>query len=229
MKKKILTLFVALMTIASGAQAQDGTHYGHEYVDMGISLLPNVKWATVDIPGEATFDDSTNPWISGKWRFPTRMEWINLIAYCSQSYNSATKTLTLKYGDKTLTFENVEEGTIYWTGDEPYEYTTYIPGSGDNGYVTKYLPYYVKFENGKFSSPKYDYNVTSTNTNGRVRLVATIGKVVISDVPDGWTVNGMYPTDGKVSVEMGSKLTVVPGMIPAGKKIKSIRLDPVTE
>ncbi|MBQ6681247.1 MAG: hypothetical protein IJM78_03345, partial [Prevotella sp.] len=190
---------------------------------------PNVKWATVDIPGEATFDDSTNPWISGKWRFPTRMEWINLIAYCSQSYNSATKTLTLKYGDKTLTFENVEEGTIYWTGDEPYEYTTYIPGSGDNGYVTKYLPYYVKFENGKFSSPKYDYNVTSTNTNGRVRLVATIGKVVISDVPDGWTVNGMYPTDGKVSVEMGSKLTVVPGMIPAGKKIKSIRLDPVTE
>lgn len=217
MKKKIVTLLLALVAIASGAQAQDGTHYGHEYVDMGIGMMPNVKWATVDGLDKVTFADSNNPWVSGKWRFPTKMEWVNLIAYCSQSYNSATKTLTFKYGDKTLTFDNVEEGTIYWAGDEP------------NENLGKYLPYFVKFENGKFSSPTTNSNVTITNTSGRVRLVATIGTVVISDVPDGWTVNGMYPTDGKVSVEMGEKLTVVPGMIPAGKKIKSIRLDPVTE
>ena len=226
MKKKIFALAVAAMAVL-GAQAQN-------YLDMEISSLPNLKWATED-SGSGTFNDSEVNW-GGKWRFPTLEEWKNLLDACSQSYDSTTKTLTLKYGygDKILTFKDVEEGTIYWAGDEPYAWTTttYIAGQG-NVKVTTYYPSYVKFEDGKFVSCRgafegYVDKVSISNTNGRVRPVATMGKVVISDIPDGWTVNGMAPTDGKVSVDTGSKLTVVPGQTP-GKKIKSIRLDPVTE
>ena len=226
MKKKIFAFAVAVMAVM-GAQAQD-------YLDMEISSLPNLKWATEDISGSRTFSNSEVNW-GGKWRFPTLEEWKNLLDACSQSYDSTTKTLTLKYYGKILTFKDVEEGTIYWAGDEPYAWitNTYDYASGQYVTYTTYYPSYVKFKDSEFDLCRgqfegYVDKVTISNTNGRVRPVATMGKVVISDIPDGWTVNGMAPTDGKVSVDAGSKLTVVPGQTP-GKKIKSIRLEPITE
>lgn len=46
MKKRIFTILVTLMAIASGAQAQT-THNGHEYVDLG--LPSGILWATMNV------------------------------------------------------------------------------------------------------------------------------------------------------------------------------------
>jgi hypothetical protein len=48
----------------------------------------------------------------------------------------------------------------------------------------------------------------------------------ISDIPAGWKVNDKIPSEGKVSVTKGAKVVVIPANIPAGKKIKSIKLVP---
>ena len=45
----------------------------------------------------------------------------------------------------------------------------------------------------------------------------------VSNIPDGWKVNGQTPSGGSVSVEVGSAVTVTPANIPAGKQIKSIK------
>jgi hypothetical protein len=48
----------------------------------------------------------------------------------------------------------------------------------------------------------------------------------ISDIPDGWEVNGVTPTNGNVFVIPGESVTVTPQNVPLGKKIKSIKLVP---
>ena len=45
----------------------------------------------------------------------------------------------------------------------------------------------------------------------------------VSNIPDGWKVNGQTPSGGSVSVEVGGAVTVTPANIPAGKQIKSIK------
>jgi hypothetical protein len=49
-------------------------------------------------------------------------------------------------------------------------------------------------------------------------------KAIISNIPDGWTVNGETPTDGSVFVEVGDAVTVKPANIPSGKQVKSIKV-----
>ena len=49
-------------------------------------------------------------------------------------------------------------------------------------------------------------------------------KAIISNIPDGWTVNGETPTDGNAFVEVGDAVTVKPANIPSGKQVKSIKV-----
>ena len=49
-------------------------------------------------------------------------------------------------------------------------------------------------------------------------------KAIISNIPDGWTVNGDTPTDGNAFVEVGDAVTVKPANIPSGKQVKSIKV-----
>lgn len=46
----------------------------------------------------------------------------------------------------------------------------------------------------------------------------------ISNIPEGWKVNGNTVTGGSVTVEEGDKVTFTPANIPAGKKVKSIKV-----
>ena len=246
MKKKIVTLLLALVAIASGAQAQN-KYRGHEYVDMGLS----VYWATQNVGSyfwgqtdsnvyeygfkspytrynadDKTYkllpeDDAAHVNWGGSWRMPSMGDLSVLISITTCSYDSAKKILTLtsKYTGNSITFNNVEDGDII------------IMSNGISSSFYDY-PYFVRFKNGNLEGYQgmdvYPLN-TVKRANGYypVRAVCSLQTVTISNVPEGWKVNGMEPTNGSVEVVAGERIVAVPANIPAGKKIKSIKLEPV--
>lgn len=247
MKKKILTLAIALMAIASGAQAQN-KYRGHEYVDMGTT----VYWATQNVGSyfwgqtdsnvyeygfkspyarynadDKTYtllpeDDAAHVNWGGLWRMPSSGDLYSLISSTTCSYDSATKILTLtsKSTGNSITFENVEdEDIIIMSSDISSSFYDY--------------PHFVMFKNGKLEHYQgmdvYPLNTVKRATrNYPVRAVCgPLQTVTIFNVPEGWKVNGMEPTNGSVKVVAGDRIVAEPANIPAGKKIKSIKLEPV--
>ena len=246
MNKKIFSIIVALMAIASGAQAQNSID-GHAYVDLGLpsgtlwatmnvgaSSITDVgdkfAWGETETKSEFTWDnykwkdqnktslslsdDAAYVNWSDKWCMPTKAQVEELMSKCTISYNATENnpgtTLTGPNG-KTIFFPAwiATKWGAYWTSD----YYGIVSGYPDAYYLLIYNDsknYYV--------SHKSCYNL------GMIRPV--VRTKTISDIPDGWTVNGLTPIDGKVNVRVGKKVKVTPANLPVGKKVKSIKLVP---
>lgn len=249
MKKKIVTLLLALVAIASGAQAQN-TYLGHEYVDLGLpsgtlwakeNLSGLYKWGETKPYTPGTYKFGTDPYTrynsddgltelldtdnaalvqwGGAWDMPTGAQVCELFSSDNTTinYDSNKITVTSKQNGNSISFD--------WSGsdDAPIlfsktrsDWLFCYEEANSFGVVAPiiYQPYQT-------------YPVSRQNTYSVIRPVVKLYNYTISDVPEGWTVNGITPTDGKVTVTGGEKVTVVPANIPEGKRVKSIRLEPV--
>lgn len=226
MKKKNFTTIVALLSLILGAQAQNLAN-GHEYVDLG--LPSGTLWATEDamsIPLSNIYKMSnTSIGWGAQWILPTESQIRELYENCTRKRVDDEYTFVSKINGKSIkifrTYTNYE-GTITRTYCYPIVglrkeewgtytssyYPDYLSGSILQGYDTGADIAFIRpvidskcIKNGKFCS-------------------------AISDIPDGWEVNDVTPTNGNVFVIPGESVTVTPQNVPLGKKIKSIKLVP---
>ncbi len=249
MKKKIFALAVAAMAVL-GAQAQN-TYRGHEYVNLGLpsgtlwakeNLSGLYKWGETEPYTPGTYKFGTSPYTrynnddglmelldtdnaalvhwGGAWDMPT-------VAQVNELFSSANTTINYDSSSKKITVTSKTNGnsiSFDWSGgdDAPILFSK-------NRYNWIFC-YEEKFSSvvGQAAADPYQATPMSRqNTYSVIRPVVKLYNYTISDVPEGWTVNGITPTDGKVTVTGGEKVTVVPANIPEGKRVKSIRLEPV--
>jgi hypothetical protein len=226
MKKKIFTTIVALLSLILGAQAQNLAN-GHEYVDLG--LPSGTLWATEDAMSVTISNiphvSSTHIGWGAQWILPTESQIRELYENCTRKVVDDEYTFVSKINGKSIkifrTYTNYE-GTITRT----YYYP--IVGLRKEEWGTHTTSYYPSYLSGSIYQG-YD-------TGADIAFIRPIidgerikdGKIcnVISNIPDGWKVNGETPTDGKVFVAPDEAVTVTPDNIPLGKKIKSIKLVP---
>lgn len=246
MKKKIITMMVALMAIASGAQAQVNAN-GHALVDLG--LPSGTMWATMNIGassptasgdhfawGEtetkssftagtytasninhdltAEEDVATVKW-GGDWRMPTREEFQELIDNCDKepiitNYRFSGWKLTSKLNNNSII----------------------LPTTGSNGEASISGNYWSKDYINETKEGQLFFNSTDIFVDKNYRehgyavravIIKTMPTKTISNIPNGWKVNGKTPTNGSVAINVGVAVTVTPANIPAGKKISSIK------
>ena len=227
MKKKIFTTIVALLSIVLGAQAQNKLN-GHEYVDLG--LPSGTLWATEDasenVPISSIYKVSNNSigWGS-QWTLPTESQIRELYENCTRKVVDDEYTFVSKINGKSIKIFRTYtkyEGGIPRTYSYPIVGLRKIDGTGtytSDSYFLMSGSIFNGYGNGAdiaFIRPIID--------GERIKD----GKIcnVISNIPDGWKVNGETPTDGKVFVAPDEAVTVTPDNIPLGKKIKSIKLVP---
>lgn len=229
MKKKIFTTIVALLSIVLGAQAQNKLN-GHEYVDLG--LPSGTLWATEDasenVPISSIYKVSNNSigWGS-QWTLPTESQIRELYENCTRKVVDDEYTFVSKINGKSIKIfrtYTTNEGTISKTYCYPIVGLRKIEGVGT--YTSS--SYYPSWISGSI--------LQGYPTGADIAFIRPIidgerikdGKIcnVISNIPDGWKVNGETPTDGKVFVAPDEAVTVTPDNIPLGKKIKSIKLVP---
>jgi hypothetical protein len=223
MKKKIFTTIVALLSLILGAQAQNKLN-GHEYVDLG--LPSGTLWATEDaseVPISSIYKVSNNSigWGS-QWTLPTESQIRELYENCTRKVVDDEYTFVSKINGKSIkifrTYTNYDDPWPYcypivglrnkevWgtdTGSYFLNSGSILPGSATGADIAFIRPVIDSkcIKNGKFCS-------------------------AISDIPDGWEVNGVTPTNGIVFVTPGEAITVTPRNVPLGKKIKSIKVVP---
>lgn len=226
MKKKIFTTIVALLSLILGAQAQNLAN-GHEYVDLG--LPSGTLWATEDamsIPLSNIYKMSnTSIGWGAQWILPTESQIRELYENCTRKVVDDEYTFVSKINGKSIkifrTYTNYE-GTI------PMTYCYPIVGLRKEEWGTHTTSFYPVYLSG---------TILQGYPNGAdIAFIRPVidgerikdGKIcnVISNIPDGWKVNGETPTDGKVFVAPDEAVTVTPDNIPLGKKIKSIKLVP---
>lgn len=219
MNKKIFSIIVALMAIASGAQAQNSID-GHAYVDLG--LPSGTLWATMNVgattgseQGTIYFDaPPTHTW-GDAWEFPTKEQFNELCSNCTivrhEKGDALYYVLTSNFNSQTIT---IPGGKWY---NEPGPYWNYWIG-------------FLYVSEGSEGKVACGYDEGSTDFYGigaysfGLRLIVT--PKTISDIPNGWTVNGETPTNGKVKALPSKPITVTPANIPEGKKVKGIYLLP---
>lgn len=247
MKKKIFALAVAAMAVL-GAQAQN-TYLGHEYVDLGLpsgtlwakeNLSGLYKWGETEPYTPGTYKFGTDPYTryntndgltelldednaalvqwGGAWDMPTGAQVRELLSSDNTTinYDSNKITVTSKKNGNSISFN--------WSGSDD------APILFSKTRVDWLFCYEEHFSNvvAPIIYQPYQTNPVSRQNNYSViRPVVKLYNYTISDVPEGWTVNGITPTDGKVTVTGGEKVTVVPANIPEGKRVKSIRFEPV--
>ena len=242
MKKKIFALAVAAMAVL-GARAQNMVN-GHEYVDLG--LPSGTLWATMNM-GAASANDlgdkyawgetttkaeytASNYTVSGvfaplpltndaayvnwgnMWSMPTTIQCQELIDKCQKVFD-----------DNGVTFTGPNGNSIYFPIGAVGEYK-------HSYYRTKALGCFwliISYKQGGITySNSWYANSGAAQTYEGWYIRPVVRTTTISDIPEGWTVNGIVPTDGKVDVTVGTKVTVTPANLPVGKKIKSIKAVP---
>ena len=225
MKKKIFTTIVAFLSLILGAQAQNLAN-GHEYVDLG--LPSGTLWATEDamsIPLSNIYKMSnTSIGWGAQWILPTESQIRELCENCTRKVVDDEYTFVSKINGKSIKIFRT-----YTNYDDPWPYFYPIVGlrkeEGLGTYTSSYYPVYLSgtilqgYPTGAdiaFIRPVIDSKCIK---NGKFCSA-------ISDIPDGWEVNGVTPTNGNVFVIPGESVTVTPQNVPLGKKIKSIKLVP---
>lgn len=212
MKKKVFALAFAAMAVL-GAQAQTSVYTWDEDFIKNISLSCNT------ILYEKTEVNNSRDGID-----------ISLV-YDKTDYSMAT---TLYNGK--LSFDS-SKGGVYFkteTGTFTKIVITYSSGTKidavaggswvNNGSGTeKTLTW-----SGDANKVKFGYiGIETYDVSLQIKqidfTIVGLEGYTISDVPEGWTVNGQLPDGGKVKIGKGSAVVVKPANIPTGKKIKSIK------
>ena len=217
MKKKIFALPVAAMAVL-GAQAQN-TYNGHEYVDLG--LPSGTLWATMNVGASSATDEGTEynttadaqdfGWGTA-WVLPTEEQWTELYDNCTVTMTATGFQFKSKNNSKTITFP------AYATSSNYYTMRRILLSSG------KQILYNTD-----------GLSIKENNYTFYIRPV--VKKYTISSIPDTWTVKaGATASEAQtVTVTNGTTASIIPGQvvvvtpanIPAGKKIKSIKVLPV--
>lgn len=165
-------------------------------------------------------DDAAHVNWGGDWHIPTYEQIMELYDNCSVVVESE--------GLMKMTGPN--GNTIYLSKNGGFYYGTEYRDSKD-GWVS---PLWTS-TTAKINNKLCAYVICSTkNSRFDEKLYRFLGVCIrpvfdgsnISEIPDGWKVNGKTPINGKLAVERGKKITVTPGKLPAGKRIKSITLIP---
>ena len=216
MKKKIFTTIVVLLSLVLGAQAQNKVN-GHEYVDLG--LPSGTIWATENVSiDRVEYMNLGEPetyefgW-GDEWTFPTYSQLEELSKNCTKQTDDKYITFVSRSNGNTVRFpiEPYAKNTSYeiWCDQNRFAHFSYM---GDNIVGSDW---YLMSSSSSASFPMAIWPVLSSEAIK-----------IISDIPDGWKVNGKTPVDGKVTVLNDQPITVTPGNVPPGKKIKSIKFVP---
>ena len=190
---------------------------------------------------DAAHDAATVNW-GGDWRMPTKAELEELKNNCTWVwYSSGNSEFGGVAGSKvssTATGNSIflpaagyysDEGLLnagsrgyYWSKSYHYD-----PNNANSNDTADFLYFY---SGAATSGNIYVYNEAyELGVGYSIRpVIEWSGTPIpltktVSNIPDGWQVNGQTPSGGSVSVEVGGAVTVTPANIPAGKQIKSIK------
>ena len=237
MKKKFFTILaVMLMSLTANAQ--------HEYVDLG--LPSGTLWATCNVganspeeegdefawgetttknsytQGNYSFDENpavldpendaaTVNWGS-EWRMPSKAQCEELTCgkYTTNVYCEDGVRITGKNGNSIF----LPEGE-YWTINMYYD-DLYEVWNESWAYLMT-----VRMIIGSDLDSDFDVSIEQRYWGHNIRPVRT--QYTISNIPDGWRVNGTKVTNGTYEATPGAEVIFTPKNIPAGKKIKSIK------
>lgn len=141
--KAIAVIIAVFCGLQTNAQGYTGYENGHEWVDMGTSVM----WATTNVGAASATNygdfyswkggksDAVKKW-GGKWRMPTAEEYRELVSKCKLTWTGNTAKITAKNGNvlylpaygylqnSSLTSGATETSShgYYWTGDhDSYE------------------------------------------------------------------------------------------------------------
>ena len=207
MKQKFFTILaVMLMSLTANAQ--------HEYVDLG--LPSGTLWATCNIGANSPEEYGEEFAWDSDIEAPSDEQWDELI--CGEFTINEVATLNGVKGVK-VTGKNgnsifLPDGA-YWTNDWCSIDDEKDPSRA--AYVWTDINYpndCLHYDCCEFSNSSYIRPVCVNEVPGT--------KYTISNIPDGWKVNGST-TSGTYKAEEGKKVIFTPANIPAGKKIKSIK------
>lgn len=225
MKKKIFTTIVALLSLILGAQAQNLAN-GHEYVDLG--LPSGTLWATEDamsIPLSNIYKMSnTSIGWGAQWILPTESQIRELYENCTRKVVDDEYTFVSKINGKSI---KIFRTYTKYEGSIPRTYCYSIVGLRKEGALGTYTSSYYLYSSSIFQGYAPEADIAFIRPVIDSKCIKN-GKFcsAISDIPDGWEVNGVTPTNGNVFVIPGESVTVTPQNVPLGKKIKSIKLVP---
>ena len=233
MRKKILTLAVALISVVSGAKAQYVN--GHEYVDLG--LPSGTVWATMNVgasdeksAGTSTeFSKASDLMTWGEqWVIPTEAQWTELLDNCDVTSDISVENKTITYYKFT---SKINDNYII--------FPAFYNGGNYNEYLVKFF-WLTSEKVAHYDCVYSGYNLNKT-VKGTIslpsaclRLVASVDRYSISDIPDGWavktagSVKEVTVTNGVANnIPVESSVVFTPANIPMGKKVKSIKVVPV--
>lgn len=237
MKKNFFTILaVMLMSLTANAQ--------HEYVDLG--LPSGTLWATCNVganspeeegdefawgetttknsytQGNYSFDENpavlepeddaaTVNW-GGEWRMPSKAQCEELTCgkYTTNVYCEDGVRITGKNGNSIF----LPDGE-YWTINMRYDdlYEVWNESWANLMRVSVII--------GSDLDSDFDVSIGQRYWGRNIRPVRT--QYTISNIPDGWRVNGTKVTNGTYGATPGAEVIFTPANIPAGKKIKSIK------
>ncbi len=211
--KRILITFVALMTIALGAQAQIET---------------TITWDEDFIKTIAMYKDYYN---LGDYFVKKNAEkdGIQLDLYGTSLTKVQNGNIDLDCG--SVLYFKYTQGTfkkiiIYCnTADSNFPNSEMVgwKKSGNTFiYNASGNPTQVKIDGGM--NEYYGAHIAGIY---KIEFTVLTNKFAITDIPEGWTVNNETPSNGRVVLPLGSEINVTPGNLPVGKRVKSIKLIPV--
>lgn len=232
MKKKIFALAVAAMAVL-GAQAQYVN--GHKYVDLG--LPSGTVWATVNVGASDEKSAGTSTSFSGasdlltwgeQWVIPTEAQWTELLDNCDVTSDISIENNTITYYKFTSKVnDNYIIFPAYYSSDITY-----------NNFVLRFF-WLSSGKGAQYVSAYKGYNLyktikgTFSISTACLRLVTSVDRYSISNIPDGWTVKtsgsvkDATVTNGVVNnIPVENSVVFTPANIPMGKKVKSIKAVP---
>lgn len=190
---------------------------------------------------DAAHDAATVNW-GGDWRMPTKDELEELEFNCTWVWRSSGnsefggvagyKVSSKAAGNTNFIFLPAAgcqtDGGLSEAGSDGYYWSKSYHNDPSNSfgvednadwlyfYSVSYYVHYDMYESGMGCSVRAVIKGSGTTP-------PTPTTKTVSNIPDGWQVNGQTPSGGSVSVEVGGAVTVTPANIPAGKQIKSIK------
>ncbi len=217
-------------------EAEDKSSYAwdsYKYCYLSNSVPMFTKYCNKSQYGKAGFTDdltellpdddaATVQWGKG-WQMPTAAQFEELI---NSDYTTYEKT-TLN-GIKGCKYTSKFNGN-----------SIFLPFAGEYlktglSYENQYACYWARSvslvdcrQGRNFtylgSEGRYDILKDYRNNGCSVRPVRNPGTYIISNIPNGWQVNGTTTT-GSYDAEKGEKVVFTPVNIPPGKKIKSVKV-----
>ncbi len=213
--KRILITFIALMAIASGAQAQvEKTIIWDE--DFINSIQLTVAW------------DSENRYYAVKKN--AEKDDIQLDLSCVQSFESF-KNGNIDLSPGSSLYFTYTEGTFKKIVIHYSNTDTRYPNSSKVGWENVGQTYVCEPSRNpsrvNIDGMNNEYYGAHILGITKIEFTVLTDKFIITDIPEGWTVNNETPSNGMVKLPFGSQINVTLGNIPVGKRVKSIKLIPV--